>query len=591
MTCNWEHLLARLRDVEAHILAAERRNQSPLNASARNLLHYLALRQLDVRELQQALGPLGLSSLGHSEGAVLANLQAVIRRVAQGAAAAYHEHPAAGWDEAEAILRTNTETVFGPEPAGRRVHIMVTAPEAAIADSAWCERALTAGMSVLRINTAHGSLDDWEKIAKRARAAAARTGCSLRLLVDLAGPKVRTVAPEEGPRVLKLKPKRDAFGRVTEPCRVHITNSATSNEKLPSLTLPATVLAMAHAGDWLAFDDARGRRRRIDLTATSAGRLCGELVHTAYIASDTLIHLHNDSRAKASFTCHDVPLQKFTVEVPVGGRLVLARDPARVFKERPRDAVMGCTLPEIFVALRRGERVLIDDGKIQTRVESVDDDMITLLVERSRRTPALLRGDMGINLPDTNLEVPALTAHDLASLPFIEAHADIVGLSFVRSSKDVRELRAHLRRRDLALLLKIETRGGFEMLPSILLEALGESAIAVMIARGDLAVECGYERLAEVQEEILWLCEAAHVPVVWATQVLDSLAKTGFPTRAEVTDAAMAQRAECVMLNKGPFVAEAITALGSILQRMDGHQYKKRALYRPLHVSFAGDDA
>ena len=71
----------------------------------------------------------------------------------------------------------------------------------------------------------------------------------------------------------------------------------------------------------------------------------------------------------------------------------------------------------------------------------------------------------------------------------------------------------------------------------------------VMIARGDLAVEVGFTRLAELQEELLWLCEAAHVPVVWATQVLQSLAKTGFPTRAEVTDAAHAVRAECVMLN------------------------------------------
>src|SRR5436853_963876 len=94
----------------------------------------------------------------------------------------------------------------------------------------------------------------------------------------------------------------------------------------------------------------------------------------------------------------------------------------------------------------------------------------------------------------------------------------------------------------------------------------------VMIARGDLAVECGWDRLAEVQEEILWLCEAAHLPVVWATQVLETLAKTGLPSRAEITDAAMAQRAECVMLNKGPHVEEAIRTLADILERMQAHQ-------------------
>ena len=103
-----------------------------------------------------------------------------------------------------------------------------------------------------------------------------------------------------------------------------------------------------------------------------------------------------------------------------------------------------------------------------------------------------------------------------------------------------------------------------------------------MIARGDLAVEVGYERLAEFQEEILWLCEAAHLPVIWATEVLDQLARTGQPSRAEVTDAAMAQRAECVMLNKGPHVDTAIVVLDDILRRMSGHQRKKTALLRPL---------
>ena len=107
----------------------------------------------------------------------------------------------------------------------------------------------------------------------------------------------------------------------------------------------------------------------------------------------------------------------------------------------------------------------------------------------------------------------------------------------------------------------------------------------VMIARGDLAVECGYERMAEVQEEILWLCEAAHAPVIWATQVLKSLAKTGTPTRAEVTDAAMAEQAECVLLNKGPYVADAVQVLDDILQRMHAHQSKKRPLLRSLRVA------
>jgi pyruvate kinase len=106
-----------------------------------------------------------------------------------------------------------------------------------------------------------------------------------------------------------------------------------------------------------------------------------------------------------------------------------------------------------------------------------------------------------------------------------------------------------------------------------------------MIARGDLAVECGFERLAEVQEEILWMCEAAHVPAIWATQVLESLAKEGLPSRAEVTDAAMAHRAECVMLNKGPYIVDAVKALDDILRRMHGHQAKKQPMLRRLGLA------
>ena len=108
-----------------------------------------------------------------------------------------------------------------------------------------------------------------------------------------------------------------------------------------------------------------------------------------------------------------------------------------------------------------------------------------------------------------------------------------------------------------------------------------------MIARGDLAIECGYERLAEVQEEILWICEAAHMPVIWATQVLETLAKAGLPSRAEVTDAAMSVRAECVMLNKGPYIVESLETLDNILCRMEAHQKKRVATLRPLHVANA----
>jgi pyruvate kinase len=106
-----------------------------------------------------------------------------------------------------------------------------------------------------------------------------------------------------------------------------------------------------------------------------------------------------------------------------------------------------------------------------------------------------------------------------------------------------------------------------------------------MIARGDLAVEIGIERLSEIQDEILWICEAAHTPAIWATQVLESLNKSGFASRSEGTDAARSVMAECVMINKGAHLIEVLESLKDILKRSGGHRIKKRYLFRPLHIA------
>ncbi|KAA8533629.1 hypothetical protein F0562_030937 [Nyssa sinensis] len=137
--------------------------------------------------------------------------------------------------------------------------------------------------------------------------------------------------------------------------------------------------------------------------------------------------------------------------------------------------------------------------------------------------------------------------------------------------------------RNLGIVLKIETKGGFEKLPLMLLEAMkSPNPLGVMIARGDLAVECGWERLADIQEEILSICSAAHIPVIWATQVLESLVKSGVPTRAEITDVANGRRASCVMLNKGKHILEAVSTLDTILHSSSA---KVKAELKPLVLS------
>ena len=267
---------------------------------------------------------------------------------------------------------------------------------------------------------------------------------------------------------------------------------------------------------------------------------------------------------------------------------MLSRDlaPATPWQHgQPGLARIGCTLADAFEAARPGQRVVLDDGKLSGVIERAAPDELQLRILVASPNGSRLRAEKGINFPETDLRIGAVTDADLPLLDVAVTHADMIALSFLRNEHHVDEVLAHLERLHaghLGLVLKIETTAAFGHLPEILLHAMRAPLVGVMIARGDLAVEAGYERLAEVQEEILWLCEAAHLPVIWATEVLDRLAQTGKPSRAEVTDAAMSQRAECVMLNKGPYIHTAIVVLDDILRRMSGHQRKKTPLLRPL---------
>jgi pyruvate kinase len=246
---------------------------------------------------------------------------------------------------------------------------------------------------------------------------------------------------------------------------------------------------------------------------------------------------------------------------------------------------IACTMPQVFAQVRAGERIWFDDGRIGGVVRKTTASTMEVEIVQARDGGETLLADKGINFPDSHLDLPALTEKDLQDLETVVQVADMVGLSFVQEAKDVQHLLAQLQElggEHVGLVLKIETLKGFENLPGLMLAAMAAPAAGVMIARGDLAVECGYERMAEVQEEILWCSEAAHMPVIWATQVLETLAKSGLPSRAEISDAGMGVRAECVMLNKGPYITDAIRMLDDILRRMAGHQTKKTSLLRAL---------
>lgn len=461
-------------------------------ASGRNLLHYLALRRRDRRELQARLAWVGLSSLGRSEAHVRITLDRVRAMLALARGERLPdgdgEPPPVGFRQGEQLLVRNAAALLGPPRRHRAVRILVTLPSEAAGDYSMVRDLVARGMDCARINCAHDDAAAWRAMIGHVERAREELGIGCRVLMDLAGPKLRTGAPVGGAEHVRLA-----------------------------------------AGDRLTL--------------------------------------------------------RLGDEVPGGD----GGD-----DDRGDGAAIACPVPEVFRDARPGEPIWFDDGKLGGVIESRSADRLTVRVIHARPRGTKLRAEKGVNLPETTLDLPALAGKDLEDLEVAARHADLVGLSFCQREEDVFALQEALGRLDVAgrqaaggagIVLKIETRTGFRNLPRLLLAALRSRSAGVMIARGDLAVEAGYQRLAEVQEEMLWLCEAAHVPTIWATQVLETLAKKGLPSRAEITDAAMSGRAEAVMLNKGPYILDAIECLDDILGRMQAHQTKKRALLRPLRVA------
>lgn len=553
--------------------------------SARNLRQYLELRRHDVRRLQTDLAELGLSSLGRLESQVEASVAAVDRAVRRQLGGPQASSSATELDQetAEQTLAHNADRLLGRPHAGRRTRILVTMPSEAATDARLVSRIVRSGIEAVRINCAHDGPQQWRAMIENVRAAEREQQTDVKILMDLAGPKLRTGPIELAAPVHKVKPTRDPLGRVTEPARVWLSSEEPAPEGAVRIPVPDLQwLAARDVGEKIRCVDSRDSKRTLRVVDIADGAVLCELEKTCYFHPDMALTGEDGESA----TVGDMPRSEQKLKLHQDDVLTLTRDLTPV-DPLADDLRIGCTLPQVFADIDEGDRVFFDDGKMGGEVIGIEPDAVRVRISEISPTGAKLGAAKGINLPDTELDLSALTEEDLGNLRFVAAHADAVGLSFVRSASDVALLQESLRALGgdaLGIVLKIETVSGFEHLPEILLEAMKWRSVGVMIARGDLAVEAGYERLAEVQEEIMWLCEAAHVPVIWATQVLDNLAKTGRPSRAEVTDAAMSGRAECVMLNKGPYVGNAVTLLDGILSRMAEHHTKKRPLMRAIET-------
>jgi pyruvate kinase len=605
------HLIGELERLHSEMLGLEKENLPVIaqihpdnRASATNLLHYLVLRRHDIRVLQEQLAALGLSSLGRTEAHVLSAVRAVVNVLA--GLSGSERTPQMGnrvceREEGRRLLNRNTELLLGPAPERRNVRIMVTMPSEAATDYELVRDLVAGGMNCMRINCAHDDEQAWSAMIRNLRKAEAETGKRCKVEIDVAGPKLRTGPIEAGPAVVKYRPKRDAFGRVKAPARIWLTSSedpeASPGGADACLPVPEKWLSKLKRGDSIHFVDARGAKRSIAVRQALGKSRWAESDKTAYVTPGLWLAAKSKDgpgkirRARVG----EIAPKEQSIELKPGDTLILTRSlepgrPAQYNKNNKliSHPVIGVTLPEFFDSVRQGEPIWLDDGKIGGVITGVETGRVTVQITQAPRAGAKLGAGKGINVPDTKLSFSSLTEEDLRALEFIVKHADIIGYSFVRTEEDVRCLQAQLEplgAKNLGIVLKIETRQGFENLPKLLLAAMRSCAVGVMIARGDLAVECGYQRLAEAQEEILWISEAAHVPVIWATQVLESLAKTGMPSRSEITDAAMGERAECVMLNKGPYIMEAVKTLDDILVRMLAHQEKKRSMLRKLRIA------
>lgn len=604
-----ELIIRQMLELRADLLDREKSQQldniHPANLnSARNLLHYMAFRLHDLRDLQLLLSEWGLSSLGRAERKVQATVDTVLTVLHRLAGLPWNptEKPPVCYREGRRLLENNTEKLLGEATPGRRVRIMVTMPPEAAHNYDLVKSLLVAGMNCARINCAHDGPAIWLSMIENIRRAAEATDRHCRIHMDLGGPKLRTGPIAEGPAILKVKVSRNNAGELTAPGLVWLSPKGSSGP-LPQganvqVSMPAQWLGQCKPGDLISLTDARGAKRRLEVRTASKEGVMAASPKNLYLSPKTEFKIKRSGGQLKQPKAHpvgDFPRLPGAIPLQPGDLLLLTKgqepgQPAEYGEagQLLRPAFIPCSVPEVLDDLALGEPVWFDDGKIGGLVEKIGKEGVYLRINQTRPGGDTLKSEKGINLPESRIRLNALTPQDLQDLQFVVQHADIVGLSFANTPEDVSSLIARmqeLRSNIPSIVLKIETKTGFDNLPNLLLSAMQGEISGVMIARGDLAIECGFGRLAEVQEQILWVCEAAHVPVIWATQVLEGLAKLGLPTRAEVTDAAMGQRAECIMLNKGEHILDATKSLAEILLRMQDHQTKKRSMLRRLHLA------
>lgn len=559
---------------------------------ARNLVHYSTFRSLNLKKLQKRLSNFGLSILASTESHVMATLmnsrqilQALIPEKRQ-----LVNPKRTSIKNSVKQQKKHTKDLFGYRSKGRRVRIMVTLPTEAAHDYGLVYDLVASGMNTARINCAHDNSEIWGLMIQNLNKAKDELHKNCKVFMDLAGPKIRTGSLETGAMVRKFRPKKNEVGEVIQPAKIELV-AELDPSSVNEIQVEASWLYSLSEGDSIDFKDARKKKRRLFVKSVLKTRVITTCRKTTYMKTGTVL--------KSASTLEESKVGKFpakeqSILLHTGDylRLLKSQTQGKPTKLNENNEIVSiaqipCSSIEIFDMVNTGERILFDDGKIGGIIREVSETEILVEILQAKAGGSKLKADKGINLPDSNLNVCGLTAKDREDLKFVVQHADAVNFSFVNSASDLTELYSEIEKLgakgELGIVLKIENQNAFNNLISILLTAMQRYPVGIMIARGDLAIEAGWENMPRIQNEILRLCDSAYVPTIWATQVLESMAKKGIPSRSELTDVATSLKADCVMLNKGAYILNAISLLHKILSSMNSYRDKDVRMFEAIN--------
>ncbi|MEA3497550.1 MAG: pyruvate kinase, partial [Campylobacterota bacterium] len=402
-----------------------------------------------------------------------------------------------------------------------------------------------------------------------------------KIYVDLAGPKNRTQSIEKLFTPFKIGSWRDPKEVEILP---HSQDGAMTckgkkdnfGNRLSTLVVSDELFKECKTTDELTIDDLERETTQSYAIIKRSNRIFIDVNKKITIFENTTVEVENSEDETIMSKLYNYEYLPQAIRLFTSQKIIITHkniigQSNFKYQDNIYAGIIGCTNKEIFPYVKVDDEIFIDDGKIGCKVVDIIDLGLVCEIIIAKENGTILKEEKGINFPSTDLEIDAITNEDKKNFEDIVNFADIIGLSFAQTSNDIRMLQDMLKDKDktsTAIAPKIETKTALRNLPTILETLIDWENYALMIARGDLAIEVGFDNLPYIQEEILGICEAAHVPVIYATQILEGKMKNNLPSRAEVTDAATAQRADCVMLNKGPYVTDTVVILKNILRQM-----------------------